>query len=88
MTRPLSFIPRPRELLVALLLLSLLASAKRVTRPQPLPELLNSLQQQDPSATAKTYHDHAFFKLARRWDTERGKLQKRDMEVRSIVLVG
>lgn len=83
MIRPLRFLPRPREVLVSLLLLSLLlslpahhASAKRVSRPPPL---ANS-QQLEPLTTV-SYNAHPFFNLARRWDSQRGELKKRDMEV-------
>lgn len=77
MARPSRFLLS--RLIALLLLLSLLlshdAAAKRTTNPQSLvgelhPEL------------STTHSNHGFFKLARRWDAQRGDLRKRDMEVR------
>lgn len=77
MARPSRFL-LPR-LVALLLLLSLLLShdtaARRITKPQPLvgePQL----------ELSATHSNHRFFKLARRWDAQRGDLRKRDMEVR------
>ncbi|KAL0637747.1 hypothetical protein Q9L58_003308 [Maublancomyces gigas] len=71
-----------RFLLVALLLLlSLLlsqdAAAKRITNPQ---SLIGKL----PPELSTTHSNHGFFRLARRWDAQRGDLRKRDMECRRV----